>query len=603
MRNILCILAFFTLLFCGIMRLHAQSNWNQLIVRDSMGQSQTLYFGPPDTIDLHQYELPPPTAGVFDVRFDSNRSVFLGDSLSSKWTIIHISNAVDPITISWRIIDSSIVNSYLFFFSDSTQKQMHGLDSVKKRLRGMLTYLSMVPKPIILPTEFRLGPADPNPFDSSGTGITYQVPSNCFLQLWIENIAGTFQKTLDSGQHNAGVYHVLWNARDRDSVLVPFGIYVCKLWATAGATTLFRDSLYLYFHTPSFSIPFVSDAHGVISFGLNFGVHPKATKGIDAALGEQEYPPFPLGDGITMFTSVFGNSILDLRPYTSPSQADTYKVGFTVDGGTYPITFTWPDINPFYSGSVRLKGYLNDSSLNLDMKAYNSYTVVSGQEFGTVYFSIIAQGPLPVDSMPVISTYGVGNNGFQAIVNASNGTMLKKTHLTAGSTEVWFEYGPTQSYGTATVHQYVPAGTSLNISEPFDTASLPMDTRIYFRAVAQNGLGTFYGGDRIVSHGNPQPESVDLMIEGVPKIIQLDQNYPNPFNPSTTINYQLPTQSHVTLKVFDMLGREVATLVNGVEQPGFKLVTFDASRLASGVYYYRMQAGKYIETKKLLLLR
>ena len=83
----------------------------------------------------------------------------------------------------------------------------------------------------------------------------------------------------------------------------------------------------------------------------------------------------------------------------------------------------------------------------------------------------------------------------------------------------------------------------------------------------------------------------------------LKQNYPNPFNPSTTISYQLRTQSLVTLKVFDFLGREVATLVNSVEQPGDKSVNFNASNLASGVYYYQLQAGSFIETRKFVLLR
>lgn len=99
------------------------------------------------------------------------------------------------------------------------------------------------------------------------------------------------------------------------------------------------------------------------------------------------------------------------------------------------------------------------------------------------------------------------------------------------------------------------------------------------------------------------------MITGVenardfPTSFSLDQDYPNPFNPSTTISYRLPTQGHVTLKVFDVLGREVATLVNGPEEPGFKTVQFDGSNLSSGMYFYSPQAGDFVAMKKLLLLR
>ena len=84
---------------------------------------------------------------------------------------------------------------------------------------------------------------------------------------------------------------------------------------------------------------------------------------------------------------------------------------------------------------------------------------------------------------------------------------------------------------------------------------------------------------------------------------QLSNNYPNPFNPSTTIKYIIPEQSYVTLKVFDGLGREVGLLVNEVKSPGNYKVDFDASNLTSGVYFYRIIAGDYIQTKKMLLLK
>jgi hypothetical protein len=89
----------------------------------------------------------------------------------------------------------------------------------------------------------------------------------------------------------------------------------------------------------------------------------------------------------------------------------------------------------------------------------------------------------------------------------------------------------------------------------------------------------------------------------IPTEFGLAQNYPNPFNPSTMINYQLPMNNWVTLKVYDILGREVTTLVDGPEEPGYKSVQFGASWLASGVYLYRLKAGPFIETRKLVLVR
>jgi photosystem II stability/assembly factor-like uncharacterized protein len=89
----------------------------------------------------------------------------------------------------------------------------------------------------------------------------------------------------------------------------------------------------------------------------------------------------------------------------------------------------------------------------------------------------------------------------------------------------------------------------------------------------------------------------------MPDQFTLFQNYPNPFNPNTTIKFGLPKSSDVRLSVFDMLGREVSALVNERRTAGVHEVRFDASGLSSGVYFYRLQAGSFVETKKLLLLR
>ena len=89
----------------------------------------------------------------------------------------------------------------------------------------------------------------------------------------------------------------------------------------------------------------------------------------------------------------------------------------------------------------------------------------------------------------------------------------------------------------------------------------------------------------------------------VPTDYALDQNYPNPFNPSTTITYQLPKSGNVTLKIYDMLGKEVMTLVNEQKEMGRYSVQFNASSLASGMYVYQLRANDYTSTKKMLLLK
>ncbi len=96
---------------------------------------------------------------------------------------------------------------------------------------------------------------------------------------------------------------------------------------------------------------------------------------------------------------------------------------------------------------------------------------------------------------------------------------------------------------------------------------------------------------------------VDEIDYNIPKELELSQNYPNPFNPSTKISWQSPVSSHQTIKVYDVLGNEVATLVNEYREAGSHELIFDASNLTSGIYFYQLQAGNFLQTKKMILIK
>ena len=89
----------------------------------------------------------------------------------------------------------------------------------------------------------------------------------------------------------------------------------------------------------------------------------------------------------------------------------------------------------------------------------------------------------------------------------------------------------------------------------------------------------------------------------LPRHFGLYQNYPNPFNPTTTIQYDLPEQSHVTIAIYDLLGRQVTTLVNQAQSAGFKSIQWDATNVSSGMYFYQIKAGDYVQTKKMMVLK
>jgi hypothetical protein len=123
--------------------------------------------------------------------------------------------------------------------------------------------------------------------------------------------------------------------------------------------------------------------------------------------------------------------------------------------------------------------------------------------------------------------------------------------------------------------------------------------------VVVGGRFTSAGGvsANCVARWNSGTSRVEQLSPTAPKTFLLEQNYPNPFNPSTTIRYQLPVASEVKLEVYDVLGKKVATLVSERQAAGYYQYVWNADGLTSGVYFYRLQAGTFTQTKKMILVK
>lgn len=181
---------------------------------------------------------------------------------------------------------------------------------------------------------------------------------------------------------------------------------------------------------------------------------------------------------------------------------------------------------------------------------------------------------------PGLTSYAVINmNGFKD----ASGVIRVSINETAG-----YKVFKTTNLGTSWTQETLPSqGTTNGIQ--------------HMQFLNQN-LGYSGGNAGVILRWGP-PLGVEPNINNIPDKSSLKQNYPNPFNPKTTINFSLAQTGYVTLKVYNLMGQEVVTLINGIQTAGEHSVTFDASNLPSGTYFYSMKNGDFTETKTMMLVK
>jgi hypothetical protein len=201
----------------------------------------------------------------------------------------------------------------------------------------------------------------------------------------------------------------------------------------------------------------------------------------------------------------------------------------------------------------------------------------------------------PALNSPPSVTTGVASN-----VTSGSATLNGSVNPNGFLTTAWFEIGTSQLLISfvSTPAQVLSSGTTPQLIS-YVQKDLAVNTQYFYRVVAQNIVG--------MNKGSIEPFTTITSFvredDAIPTHYTLGQNFPNPFNPSTNIEFSLPKSDQVVLLIYNTLGVQVETLVNEMLMPGTYHYHWDATNLPSGVYFYRLMVGPFVETKKSLLLR
>jgi hypothetical protein len=291
-----------------------------------------------------------------------------------------------------------------------------------------------------------------------------------------------------------------------------------------------------------------------------------------------------------------------------------------------------------YSGGnyqpIGLTDYgIGKKSINIELNSDNNGTEIStispGTLVGVIEMTIVngsasaglvwdaGASPIYADDNATLLTTAAGNS------DDTNPLPIQLVSMTAEVKEhavrlEWRTASEMNNYGFEVQRRYLGLKTNFAgrelVNNGLDTAwtkagfveghGTTLEAKTYEFVDQPSSLGSYSYRLKQIDLDGKSTYSEKVVVEvGVPRVFTLYQNYPNPFNPTTTISYGLPTGARVTLRIYNVLGQVVKTLVDEDQSPGVYGAQFDASGVASGVYFYRLQAGPFVQTKKMLILR
>ena len=327
---------------------------------------------------------------------------------------------------------------------------------------------------------------------------------------------------------------------------------------------------------------------------LRLGMSPGGTDGFDLGLDTLAPPSPPSGafDARLRVTLPANDFFTDIR--TNAISPRTHTMLYVAANGAGPITLVWSQasldtLDP--DGTFVIHDNITGSLFELDMKTAGTLST-SASPFiaSSLRIDVTPVHPLPIQ----LSSFTVTIEG-SSIARLSWRTV---SELNNYGFEVQ-KSDTTQQRYQSIPNVFIPGHGTTNEPQHYsyvDSTVIPGTW--YYRLKQIDFDGTVHYSDGIRANTLTGVRPMEI-----PGAFSLLQNYPNPWNPSTTIRYGLPHASFVTLSVYNTVGQQVARLVNEQQQSGYHEATFRGEGLASGVYFYRIQAGDFVASRKLLLLK